>query len=1507
MKLTKLKKTLLAVALSSILMTYVQASTVREDIDYQTYRDFAENKGVFVVGATNIEIKDKTGKSLGSLFQDNIPMPDLSASLVNTGTATLIDPQFIVTAMHNGEDTFQQSTRPIQFGNQYGYRYNIVDINYAEDLTTAEVDDESDIHGKYKDLGAPRLNKLVTEVVPQSYLDQNNVIARGLDLSNYTAFARVGSGVQRVTNGAAEPELLNDAYDYLTGGSVMAFNPTVEKNSGGGQYIGSKAELIDVYDPNDKTFIGTNDQVYHFNDAMKTHFADGRPVSSSPLITMTEQGDSGSGLLGYNRNTNRWELIGVLHGGFEMSDKDGNPLASDTYAVFDRDVYDTIKGRYIGLDAMGRNLNWSMTGLDSSLVNGAISNRLEKGKDIYFSQDATVSLTQNIDQGSGAIKVGYQPIANMIISTPAKTVTFRGDNTSNRTWLGAGLDINTGSTVNWQLHNPEDDRLSKIGGGTLNVNGKGENLGDISVGDGLVILAQQADAGKKQAFNNVEITSGRGTVRLTDNQQINLDNLTFGYRGGRLDLNGVQNLSTHSIHNVDDGGLIVNHNDQKASLVWLGEKQLPERVAFPFVNGTDGNAYRVKTSASLFYNPTRDNSLYYDYLGEGFNTGNTTKDDANAEKAHANYVNQINRVNLITTFAGHLGEKADSGKKNGQIDFTYRPEDRPSESTLLLTGGSNLNGQLIAEAGRVVMSGRPTPHALDYIAQKEVIKDDDWINRSYTASTIQAKNDAKVYIGRNVSEVNANIDASSTSKVQLGFIQNSTPVCVRSDYNFEESCDVKNYSTAVLNTLPTTQVKGDVNLANSAELEIGRSHLTGKIQAVAGTTTKIQADGKWTLTGNSQVGDLSLNQGAIVQLNNASNANGATSYNTLNILGNLTGNGQFNYLTNISKLVSDKVIVNGNNDANVKLLVQDTGLEPQKTKEHLTLLSVKGTDRGTVLLANNNQQVDLGAYRYTLQREGNDYRLWSPNLEQEIDNQANATAQAINDVRTQVNAVVGNAEQALANAQQVLQNAERDQLSVAAINNAKAEVAKAQQAVNDAKAAQAAANSATTVQGANNALATATTALGVTTAVVATVNTIVNDAKAKAKAEAEAKAKAEAEAKAKAEAEAKAKAEAEAKAKAEAEAKAKAEAEAKAKAEAEAKAKAEAEAKAKAEAEAKAKAEAEAKAKAEAEAKAKAEAEAKAKAEAEEEARRKALAQKQQSELISRYANTALSDLSSQVNSVIHVGDGLNHHLLDNIHSGGVWLNVNRYNETEHGSAYYRDYKKQETLTQIGADTVLDTADGQLLVGVAYSHSEGTNRFADNASSESKLDMLSVYSKLNYADNSFVSVDVGYGRTDSELRSEGEDTKLARNIATAGVNVGTTVSTKLVNIKPSVGVRYHYLEGRNYNLNGANIALPDANILSYRAGVSLEKSFSLGNGIELTPSISSHYVDTMNEKSEVKVNGHSLRQAYGRYGHHEVGVKVGGKQWSTEIHAGRSEGSEVNTQNSGGVKLNYHW
>lgn len=51
----------LPLALSALLPTVAGASTVGGNNPYQTYRDFAENKGQFQAGATNIPIFNNKG------------------------------------------------------------------------------------------------------------------------------------------------------------------------------------------------------------------------------------------------------------------------------------------------------------------------------------------------------------------------------------------------------------------------------------------------------------------------------------------------------------------------------------------------------------------------------------------------------------------------------------------------------------------------------------------------------------------------------------------------------------------------------------------------------------------------------------------------------------------------------------------------------------------------------------------------------------------------------------------------------------------------------------------------------------------------------------------------------------------------------------------------------------------------------------------------------------------------------------------------------------------------------------------------------------------------------------------------------------------------------------------------------------------------------------------------------------------------------------------------------
>lgn len=141
-------------------------------------------------------------------------------------------------------------------------------------------------------------------------------------------------------------------------------------------------------------------------------------------------------------------------------------------------------------------------------MHGQQGNDLNVGKNMEFQgQNGQIDLKDSVSQGAGSL-------------------TFRDNytvTTSNgSTWTGAGIIVDNGVSVNWQVNGVKGDNLHKIGEGTLTVQGTGINEGGLKVGDGKVVLNQQADnKGLVQAFSSVNIASGRPTVVLTDERQVN--------------------------------------------------------------------------------------------------------------------------------------------------------------------------------------------------------------------------------------------------------------------------------------------------------------------------------------------------------------------------------------------------------------------------------------------------------------------------------------------------------------------------------------------------------------------------------------------------------------------------------------------------------------------------------------------------------------------------------------------------------------------------------------------------------------------------------------------------------------------------------------------------------------------------------------------------------------------------------------------------------------------------
>lgn len=483
----------------------------------------------------------------------------------------------------------------------------------------------------------------------------------------------------------------------------------------------------------------------------------------------------------------------------------------------------------------------------------------------------------------------------------------------------------------------------------------------------------------------------------------NPDNLYFGFRGGRLDANG-NDLTFEHIRNVDEGARIVNHNTGHTSTITLTGKSLitnPNSLSVHSIqNDYDEDDY------SYYYRPRRPipqgkdlyykNYRYYALKSGGSvnapmpENGQTENNDwilmgSTQEEAKKNAMNHKNNQH-ISGFSGFFGEENGKGH-NGALNLNFNG--KSAQNRFLLTGGTNLNGKISVTQGNVLLSGRPTPHARDFVnkssARKdahfsknnEVVFEDDWINRTFKATEIAVNQSASFSSGRNVSDITANITATDNAKVNLGY-KNGDEVCVRSDYTGYVTCNTGNLSDKALNSFGATQINGNVNLNQNAALVLGKAALWGQIQGQGNSRVSLNQHSKWHLTGDSQVHNLSLADSHI-HLNNASDAQSANQYHTLKI-NHLSGNGHFHYLTHLAKNLGDKVLVKESASGHYQLHVQDKTGEPNQ--EGLNLFdasSVQDRSRLSVSLANNH--VDLGALRYTIKTENGITRLYNPYAE----------------------------------------------------------------------------------------------------------------------------------------------------------------------------------------------------------------------------------------------------------------------------------------------------------------------------------------------------------------------------------------------------------------------------------------------------------------------------------------------------------------------------------------------
>jgi outer membrane autotransporter protein len=153
-------------------------------------------------------------------------------------------------------------------------------------------------------------------------------------------------------------------------------------------------------------------------------------------------------------------------------------------------------------------------------------------------------------------------------------------------------------------------------------------------------------------------------------------------------------------------------------------------------------------------------------------------------------------------------------------------------------------------------------------------------------------------------------------------------------------------------------VADDTSVLN-VKLQNG-ARLTGDI--INSTTLTVDSGAHWQMTGDGTLKSLSMNGGSIGFAENG--------FHKLS-LDQLSGTGTFGMRVDLDTGVGDFLNVNGQATGNFGLRVRNTGVEP--VSPDMQPLQIVHTEGGDAQFSLIGGRVDLGAYSYLLEQQGNDW------------------------------------------------------------------------------------------------------------------------------------------------------------------------------------------------------------------------------------------------------------------------------------------------------------------------------------------------------------------------------------------------------------------------------------------------------------------------------------------------------------------------------------------------------
>ncbi|MCK3657560.1 hypothetical protein A4G18_02210 [Pasteurellaceae bacterium Pebbles2] len=784
----KFKKSTLSLAILTAITNFAYAGGVRHDIDVQTYRDFGENKGSFLAGAENVPVYRADGSLSGHIKK----MPDFSM-VADGGYATIIAPSFIGSTYHvNYTENMTFAARHLTNDRTL---FNVNNKQVSGDFQQPDADvpkppenstyalfgewtrkaADINLQGDYK---ITRTRNILWEAEPMPMLTDSSKLKQGALL------ARTGGGVHAKLLDVAKTE--NLGYGWLNGGLA----------------------LVDRISQEPKT---QNHIAFQF-DIHKT--------PDTALDSISFQGDSGSPLYLFNEEKNKWELAGFLSEGLAAYGygKISIGKSATQHAKTVMDYYNshlTVNTTFareqlqFGIQRPDGNVTLTHNGKSTTLL-GLDNNKTNWSNNIDLVLGGAGG-TLNISQGD--VNLGSSAVVFN------NNFTLTGDKHLN----SAGYIVNENATVISQLNGKQGDTWRKIGKGTLVIAGNGDQQAELNVGDGLVELNRTGG----YAAHHIRLASGRGTVKLMQDNQIRQQDgeigFAFGTKAGKLDLNN-HSLKWDNILHIDSHPVITN-SQGVANFTFTGnnfEKNLTYLGQFTDESGATLN---------LIYEP-ENNDHSWTLKGNA-----TTSGEFDIKKS---------RVNLTAPFVLHANNYVDESEYQ-RADFHFAKVNVAENSQLSVARNTQLNANTTLNNNATLT-----------INTAGIIKDSAQYLNEGTRISGQVHLAPTAKINANIAEhFVANLDANLSGNGELN-LNNSGTLSLNGDNRpFQGKIKVDHGILNVTNNHALSENISQFTLTSQATLNLAQNVHSTLSTIQAEKSSVIQGNGNSSLTiNNSQASEI---------------------------------------------------------------------------------------------------------------------------------------------------------------------------------------------------------------------------------------------------------------------------------------------------------------------------------------------------------------------------------------------------------------------------------------------------------------------------------------------------------------------------------------------------------------------------------------------------------------------------------------------------------------------------